>query len=33
MVEHAGEGSTVAVPIMKEILEWYFAHGSREKEF
>ena len=26
MVEHAGEGSTVAVPIMREILNWYFTH-------
>lgn len=25
MVEHAGEGSTVAVPITREILEWYFS--------
>lgn len=24
MVEHAGEGSTVAVPIMRDILKWYF---------
>lgn len=26
MVEHAGEGSTVAVPIIREILNWYFTH-------
>lgn len=26
MVEHAGEGATVAVPITKEILKWYFAN-------
>lgn len=26
MVEHAGEGSTVAVPIMREILKWYFEN-------
>ena len=26
MVEHAGEGSTVAVPITREILNWYFTH-------
>ena len=26
MVEHAGEGSTVAVPITKEILHWYITH-------
>ena len=26
MVEHAGEGSTVAVPIMYEILRWYFEN-------
>lgn len=25
MVEHAGEGSTVAVPITREILNWYFG--------
>ena len=25
MVEHAGEGSTVAVPIMRDILQWYFS--------
>lgn len=25
MVEHAGEGSTVAVPITRDILEWYFS--------
>ena len=28
MVEHAGEGATVAVPITNEILKWYFAHRS-----
>ncbi|TSC67851.1 MAG: penicillin-binding protein 2 [Parcubacteria group bacterium Gr01-1014_66] len=28
MVEHAGEGSTVAVPITKEILRWYFTRLS-----
>ncbi len=26
MVERAGEGSTVAVPITNEILKWYFDH-------
>jgi len=26
MVEHAGEGSTVAVPITYEILQWYFEN-------
>lgn len=26
MVEHAGEGSTVAVPITNEILKWYFSN-------
>ncbi len=26
MVEHAGEGATVAVPITNEILKWYFLH-------
>lgn len=26
MVEHAGEGSTVAVPIMHEILSWYYQN-------
>jgi penicillin-binding protein 2 len=26
MVEHAGEGATVAVPITNEILKWYFSH-------
>ena len=25
MVEHAGEGATVAVPITNEILKWYFS--------
>ncbi len=28
MVEHAGEGSTVAVPIMRDILQWYFSRPS-----
>lgn len=28
MVEYAGEGSTVAVPITNEILKWYFAHSN-----
>ncbi len=28
MVEHAGEGATVAVPITNEILQWYFSHPS-----
>lgn len=27
MVEHAGEGATVAVPIMRDILGWYFDPG------
>lgn len=31
MVEHAGEGSTVAVPIMHDILEWYFTHRGDQK--
>lgn len=31
MVEHAGEGATVAVPIMRDILSWYFDPG-RMKE-
>lgn len=26
MVEHAGEGSTVAAPIMRDILQWFFAN-------
>ncbi|OGZ97908.1 MAG: penicillin-binding protein 2 [Candidatus Sungbacteria bacterium RIFCSPLOWO2_02_FULL_54_10] len=26
MVEYAGEGATVAVPITNEILKWYFSH-------
>lgn len=26
MVEHAGEGATVAVPITTELLKWYFSH-------
>ncbi len=26
MVEHAGEGATVAVPITNDILKWYFSH-------
>lgn len=26
MVEHAGEGATVAGPITREILNWYFTH-------
>lgn len=29
MVEHAGEGSTVAVPIMRDILAWYFDPGRK----
>lgn len=29
MVEYAGEGSTVAVPITNEILKWYFAHRNQ----
>jgi len=28
MVEHAGEGSTVAVPITNEILQWYFSRNQ-----
>ena len=29
MVEHGGEGSTIAAPITKEILKWYFSdHGK-----
>ncbi len=31
MVERAGEGSTVAVPIMRDILVWYFDPG-RERD-
>ena len=30
MVEHAGEGATVAVPITNEILQWYFAHERED---
>lgn len=26
MVEHAGEGTTEAMPIARDILEWYFTH-------
>lgn len=26
MVEHGGEGSSIAAPITKEILKWYFGH-------
>ncbi|MEK7541964.1 MAG: penicillin-binding protein 2 [Patescibacteria group bacterium] len=29
MVEYAGEGSTVAVPITNEILKWYFSRTAR----
>ncbi len=29
MVEHAGEGATVAVPIMHDILQWYFRNLLR----
>ena len=29
MVEHAGEGATVAVPITNEILKWYFSNKDR----
>jgi len=29
MVEHAGEGATVAVPITNEILQWYFSQPSQ----
>lgn len=32
MVEHAGEGSTVAVPITNEILKWYFLNRSKNQE-
>lgn len=32
MVEHAGEGATVAVPITNEILQWYFAHVHENQE-
>lgn len=28
MVEHAGEGSTVAVPITREILNWYYSRTA-----
>jgi len=28
MIEHAGEGATVAVPIMHDILWWYFSNRS-----
>ncbi len=31
MVEHAGEGSTVAMPIAYEILNWYFTHRTAEE--
>lgn len=30
MVEHAGEGSTVAAPITNEILQWYFSPRSSQ---
>mgnify|MGYP001588808895 FL=1 len=30
MVEHAGEGSTVAGPITREILNWYFTHRNED---
>ncbi|MBI4137655.1 MAG: penicillin-binding protein 2 [Candidatus Sungbacteria bacterium] len=30
MVEHAGEGSTVAVPIMHDILQWYFSRYPQQ---
>lgn len=29
MVEHAGEGATVAVPVMRDILSWYFDSGRK----
>lgn len=29
MVEHAGEGATVAVPITNEILQWYFSQSPK----
>ncbi len=29
MVEHAGEGATVAVPIMHDLLNWYFDPGRK----
>jgi cell division protein FtsI/penicillin-binding protein 2 len=25
LIENGGEGSTVAVPIAKEVLKWYFS--------
>jgi len=28
MVEHAGEGSTVAMPITRDILQWYFENRA-----
>jgi len=30
MVEYAGEGATVAVPITNEILKWYFTHKNKK---
>lgn len=30
MVEHAGEGATVAVPITREILQWYFSRSPAD---
>lgn len=33
MVEHAGEGATVAVPITNEILKWYFTHRGVQNSY
>ncbi|NBS41909.1 peptidoglycan glycosyltransferase, partial [bacterium] len=27
LVENGGEGSSVAVPIARDIFEWWFGHG------
>jgi len=32
LVEEGGEGSSVAVPIAKEFLEWYFGEHKRDSE-
>jgi len=29
MVEHGGEGSSIAAPITKEILKWYFGYHDK----
>lgn len=32
MVEYAGEGATVAVPITTELLKWYFSHHAHKAD-